>query len=610
MPRERGRLLDPNRRSLYTEALRPPPGYRVDCAVAATYSLDLEMLLSIPVSLALFSLPDKEQVLDNKVLLLEALERTVENLAVFAQVGRIHPASGLPALAGLVEPCVHEVVAPHGGAFHPKLWLLRFAPLAGAGGTPRIRLLVLSRNLTSDRSWDLSLALDGEPRGRNRRPNRSLAELLRALPDLAIRPLRPSYREMIDTLADEVHRMVWEMPDGVEELSFEVLGLRRRAWTPPVSKRLVVVSPFCQGAALEHLAGTTGAPVALVSRHEELAALEPEARDRFERCLVLQDTTEVEDGEEIPQKGPRLHGLHAKLYLFEQGWDTTLVLGSANATNAALLQGRNVELLAHLQGRRSRIGGVSELLQEAEGFGALLAPFVPSEDIAESDASERAAKEALEHARDALIEAKLSMTCAAEDGDHWRVRLRAATPVSIGEVRLRIWLATGHDQAARDGGALTDGDEIDLGRHPLALLCQFVGFELSLPGEHRLAFTLTVLMKNLPKARYAAIVASVLTDRAGFLAYLRLLLGDLWDETLAELGSAQGTGAWWKAGTAGETEPLLENMVRALARDPQRLRAIGRVIERLEERGGAGIVPPEFRKLWEAFALLLAETKG
>jgi hypothetical protein len=46
---------------------------------------------------------------------------------------------------------------------------------------------VLSRNLTADRSWDLSLQLEGEVRrtGRYVAANRELGELIRDLPAMA-----------------------------------------------------------------------------------------------------------------------------------------------------------------------------------------------------------------------------------------------------------------------------------------------------------------------------------------------------------------------------------------------------------------------------------------
>ena len=57
------------------------------------------------------------------------------------------------------------------------------------GEPTRLRLLVLSRNLTRDRSWDLSLSLDGKV-GRGRRPlNNPLVELVRRLPSMSATPL-------------------------------------------------------------------------------------------------------------------------------------------------------------------------------------------------------------------------------------------------------------------------------------------------------------------------------------------------------------------------------------------------------------------------------------
>jgi len=40
-------MLEPGQRQLLTEALRPPEGYRFDCAVVTTYTLDLLTLLGM-----------------------------------------------------------------------------------------------------------------------------------------------------------------------------------------------------------------------------------------------------------------------------------------------------------------------------------------------------------------------------------------------------------------------------------------------------------------------------------------------------------------------------------------------------------------------------------
>ena len=51
-----------NDRLSYGELLRPDVGYTLDFAVGTTYSLDLEALLGVPVSLGLLEDADAEQI--------------------------------------------------------------------------------------------------------------------------------------------------------------------------------------------------------------------------------------------------------------------------------------------------------------------------------------------------------------------------------------------------------------------------------------------------------------------------------------------------------------------------------------------------------------------
>ncbi len=43
-------------------------------------------------------------------------------------------------------------------SFHPKFWLLKYL---SDQGEILYRIIILSRNLTFDRSWDLAVSLDG-----------------------------------------------------------------------------------------------------------------------------------------------------------------------------------------------------------------------------------------------------------------------------------------------------------------------------------------------------------------------------------------------------------------------------------------------------------------
>jgi len=119
-------MLDPDQRTLLTDVLKPPLGYAFDQAIAATYSLDLTTLLSVPLHLALFANKDSRDLLRNPVAILEALNRTVSKLGIYCQHGAIHAPEQQHVLYSQLEPAVMEVRAPGGGSFHPKFWVLRY----------------------------------------------------------------------------------------------------------------------------------------------------------------------------------------------------------------------------------------------------------------------------------------------------------------------------------------------------------------------------------------------------------------------------------------------------------------------------------------------------
>src|SRR5205823_5844538 len=107
-----------------------------------------------------------------------------------------------------------------GGVFHPKVWLLRFAPRedSDATGTAVVyRLLCLTRNLTFDRSWDTMLSLEGDlvDRSNAYAVNHPLDDFIAALPGMAVREVPGVVRERVSQLEREVRRVRFTMPDGL-----------------------------------------------------------------------------------------------------------------------------------------------------------------------------------------------------------------------------------------------------------------------------------------------------------------------------------------------------------------------------------------------------------
>ena len=56
-------MLEPGKRLLYLEELRPPEGYQLDRAIATTFSLDLLSLLMAPVSMVLHESQSQNELL-------------------------------------------------------------------------------------------------------------------------------------------------------------------------------------------------------------------------------------------------------------------------------------------------------------------------------------------------------------------------------------------------------------------------------------------------------------------------------------------------------------------------------------------------------------------
>lgn len=605
--------LDPEVRVIYGESLAPPLGFVFDAAVATTYSLDFETALAAPVSLALFAAENRNEVLAQPLALLEAAERIAGRLAVYCDAGHILAQTKPQSrLCSLLERMIIEVAAPQGGAFHPKIWVLRFKPQSGAGPS-KMRLLVLSRNLTRDRSWDISLRLDGDVTRRVAPVNKPVVDLLKRLPRLAVNSAPQAASAITMDVAGDLNRTDWELPEHFDKLNLAVNGIGTDVWSPPACARMGIISPFCDDATLLKLAGLSREKPTLVGRSDELAACAPATLERYARVSVLDEMAASEDGEEAEPES--LQGLHAKAFIQEISWDTMITVGSGNATQAALANRKivnNVEVLASLTGKTSKVGSVENILG-AQGFGRLLRPFEANEASAIT-AEAKAAERRLEEARRLLCKASLTLRCepVPAEGDAvagWRVWLGCSKPLVIAHLAAAYaWPITRGEGHRRDVlSALASGTPFDLGVMPTADLTRFVAFQFKdADSDARLLFSIGLPMEGLPADRHTAIFRSIITNRDTFFRYLRLLLSELGDPFAAALAaqSSSGKGAWG-FGNADDA-PLLEDMVRALCSGEGRLIAVERLITRLTvEEGETDPVPAEFRALWEAFRVAM-----
>lgn len=603
--------LDPDHRTLYGASLQPPAGYALDAAVATTFSLDFETALAVPVSLALFAAENRDEILDHPLALLEGAERMAGRLLVFADSGHIQVQTRPHSrLCSLLEKIIVEVAAPKGGAFHPKMWALRFRP-TNDGAPVCLRLLVMSRNLTRDRSWDIALTLDGVVAKKPQATNRPLADFIRRLPELAVPDLPSGATELTSGLAEDIRRVDWILPEPFERVSFAANGFGGTPWRPDPGARMGIVSPFCDEDALSMLADRAGteAPL-LIGRSDELGRLPHDLLNRFSRVAVMDETAAAEDGEE--PDAASLQGLHAKIFVVERGWDTEITVGSGNATRPALITGRNVELFATLNGRRSQVGSLEEIFGD-RGFGRLTRPFVP-EEWRNEDEAKRDAEARLDEARREICTGGLKLFCrrtSSEDeaASLWEVTVQPIRPMNLaGLAELRVWPITRGEAHQKDAlENLRRGYPIDLGAMPLIDLTRFLACHIvDREAGVSLLFATGLVLEGLPAGRNAAILRSIIHNKDAFFRYLRLLLAEFGDPFAAALAAQKDErhGGWR---LSEDDSPLLEEMVRAFCKREDRLDAIERLVERLEEAdaGSESPIPPDFHALWQTFRLAL-----
>ncbi len=604
-------MLDPQDRTVLLEALAPPEGYIFDQGIGTTFTLDLISLLSLPLAFTQFEWDDSEgQLTSNPVLLMEALRRHVSRLTIFCQAGRIRIPKPPNALFGYLEDSVVQVTRGPIGIFHPKLWAIRYR-----NESPRevlYRLLCLSRNLTNDRSWDLSLVLEGQLVDRKvaYATNHPLSQFFEALPGLALRQVSEVVRQRVERFAHELRRVDFagNLPEPFEEIRFHPIGIdgHRASPLPKYWDRGLIVSPFIDEKQAENLAeGTKGS--VLVSRAEELDKLPAKALGEYGEVFVIAPVAEGElepEADNTGSDGDSLGGLHAKLYVLESGWDCHLLVGSANATTMAFKE--NVEFLIELTGKRSKVG-IGQFLQQDQGqtsLRSLLVPYEPPVQPVIENPSERALEKLLDSVRGVLAAAGWRLLAQGPESGPWYLSLLRSEgpPLQLPDgVRVRVWPVTLPENSSSrplEAGTL----EISFAEVPAAYLTTFLACEAQATMDDITAearFVLSLPLEGAPAGRREAILKLILDNPQKVLRFLQFLLDDGASEPLDSTSHDPGMEGSSNDHSV-EGFVLLESLLRALANEPSRLDEVNSVLHDLGEDGDSQRIPAGLQELWPA----------
>ncbi|MBM3275708.1 MAG: phospholipase D family protein [Candidatus Sericytochromatia bacterium] len=307
-------------------------------------------------------------------------------------------------------------------------------------------------------------------------------------------------------------------------------------------------------------------------------------------------------------------GLHAKLFVTDEGWDASVWTGSANATASAFE--RNVEFLVELTGKKSKVGIDALIAPATDGrvtFRNLLERYSIERQASVPDAASAAIEDRLEALRRFLAgKANLGLEVRSAEAGFDVVLQGDPVPAELlAGIRAVGWLATFDQASAKPLDALVAGKEVAFRVASVVSISAFLAIELA-AGSGDAAqfcrFALKLPLIGAPGDRIPAILRHLLGDREHFLRYLLFLLARDANEKGTDAGSARRLADLLAElppvdagnGNRGPSLPLVEELLRALSRAPERLDAVHDLLREVTASAdGASLLPAGFREVWE-----------
>ena len=586
----------------YGQILMPPVGYSLVRAVGTTYSLDLETLMSVCIALGIQESTDSS-LANNPFAVLKSLQSLSDKLLVFCEAGQITAMqperSPLMLLLDkvIVPVKLREIKGKGYPSFHPKTWTLQYED---AVGNQFFRFVVLSRNLTFDRSWDVAVSLDGKMTGKEHNSSSPIVDFLEFLKYNALDgvSMKTEKRRILNGLIQELPFVQFSLDDK-RFLDVEIIPLGiggKEIDDDPLMwdsfHDLLVLSPFVSTGVLRsfdqrRLLKDTRRH--LITRTTELYKIAG-SLDTF-KVFAMKDT--AVEGEELVSDDEsskvQQQDIHAKMYLMTKGSNSSLYLGSMNASENGLH--RNVEMLLKLSAYRYYLNLDSI---EADLFG----PDPKGNPFEEVDLStidtatpEKEEKDALERVIKGICRLR-AKAVAVTAGDKYKVTVSFPCPrggfpdAEIAPART-VRTQQLDEQVVFDGISALELTEL---------------YRITVKGETDSITRMILIPTEMPSDRDDMVVRSILKDKRAFVDYLSFILGDDYVLSAMEMETSMTLSDSSRFSAEDGLPAIYEKMLKTAYTDPERLKEIRLVMDRISD---TDIIPDEFVKMYETFAKTL-----
>ena len=597
-------MLNPNNDRLdYGQVLSPPLNYKLDFAIGTTYSLDLDALVGACIALGLSEETDSE-LMNNPVCLLEALRATGDKVALFCEGGQIHLPNNITSLYILLEKMVFQVMTGKRKgiakfpSFHPKFWLIRYV---NEKKEPLYRVVVLSRNLTFDRSWDVTFCMDGVKKttttDKNYPVGDFLAYLIKQLPNSENASAKS---KKIKSIIKELSNIHFELnsrefydfdfiPVGVKDSEGGFHSIENYPLFNDSFHEILIMSPFVSNGVIkdfnERNTWISHTDYTLITRASELGKLKVEDCSNFEIYTMKDAVVDGESSISEEESSIQKQDIHAKIYMVRKNSDSDLYLGSLNASHNAIYG--NIEFMIRLKGK-NRYLNLEKLKESLMGADDKENPFqlVSMEQIGKLQETEPS------HALDTYIkELNRLVPYAKVIANENSYDIAITFPNFKSDYKVTI-------SPLLSNKVLEIEENILFTSLELTQLSEFYKITVS-DGKNTISRVIIIPTEGIPDDREKAVVSSVVNDKNCFYRYIAFLLGDNYILSALEANDKNGeTNHDGKSVQHIQMPALYEKMLRTAATFPERLKEIDNLINAISDDG---VIPEHFEELYNTF---------
>lgn len=596
-------------RTDYNIILMPPDGYKLDKAIGTTYSLDLEALTAVAICLGLSEETDSK-LMQNPISMLNALQKVSDKIILFCEAGQIKAPLKPTALSILLEKMVVEVALPKDRqlgrypAFHPKTWVLSYV---NKDGDKKYRFVEMSRNLTFDRSWDVSFSMDSSRMVRQKKKTKPIINFLDFLSGSVSNNVKDAgkKRTLIRNMQVELADVSFSLDSKEFGENFEILplGIGKNAYqmsedvlfstdrnsADSTFHELVVMSPFLSESVIADFniaeRGLSDSKRTLITRRSELSKLKEMDTDNFTIYVLKDEIVDGEDAISDVMTDKMKQDIHAKIYIRRKYADVDLYLGSMNASYSAI--NKNVEMMLWLGTKNKYLNG--EKFLKDIFCGPADDVKNPFEKVTVMDAVQDIDgdnKNALEQKIKELCRAKRKATITEDNYGKYKVTLEFSGVTSDKTIMVSPFNSKQEHTLC---------EKIEFTELEILQLSEF--YELTAKeGEDEIHRIIMIPTIGFPEDRESAVVNSIVKDRASFVEYIAFVLGDDYLASMLEKKQIGESGIFQHSNDAMPV--LYEKMLKTSVEEPERFRDIGYVLKMVTDKE---IIPDEFRELYDTF---------